>query len=714
MKIIHVVRSLAVMSLVLSLASARAATFYVATTGSDGNPGTAAQPFRTITYAYSRASAGTTISVAPGVYTDYTSGWGLHLGKSGTSASPITLISQVPGGAIIDGQNASDRNQAVYIDGNYNILQGFVIRNGPNGGISIWSSGNQLLRNEIHHNGSPASTSPNGRDGVYDNEGTSGNVYIGNYIHDNGRIGGSNLDHGLYLCGNNTLVLNNVVIRNDSSGLQIAGYSTIRNMKVYNNVFAWNGSDGIIIWMDMSGVDTRNNIIFQNAHYGIYFYAATGSGVVMDHNLIYGNGSDNYSPFNNGGSTVSYTLGTTLATDPKFANSGSSSFDAHLSTGSPAVGYGLNFSSTFTTDMAGSPRPPAGPWDVGVYISGKSDSTPPSVFITAPANNATVSGTINVTASASDNVGVSSLQFTLDGIALGKSLTSTPYATTLNTVTAANGKHSLSAVVSDAAGNQNTALPISITVNNPLPAISLTSPVNGSSYSAPANITLGANVTANGHAITQVRYYNGATLLGTATSGPYTLSWSGVLAAAYNVSATAVYDSGSTVTSSVAAVSVTNLTQSLGLIFAATAGAISAPFYVANNNAIAQPALTTLAASGQAIYTFNVLTPGNYVVSALVNAPSTDANSFFLNVDAQPTDPTMIWDVPLTTGSASRTVSWRGNGVVSSANSSGLTAQFAPKVFNLSAGTHRLIIRGREGNVQLGQITIAPTTLPAN
>jgi hypothetical protein len=52
--------------------------------------------------------------------------------------------------------------------------------------------------------------------------------------------------------------------------------------------------------------------------------------------------------------------------------------------------------------------------------------------------------------------------------------------------------------------------------------------------------------------------------------------------------------------------------------------------------------------------------------------------------------------------------------VVSSANSSGLTAQFAPKVFNLSAGTHRLIIRGREGNVQLGQITIAPTTLPAN
>jgi hypothetical protein len=383
--------------LVLSLASARAATLYVATTGSDSNPGTATQPFRTITYAYSRASAGTTISVGPGVYTDYSSGWGLHLGKSGTSASPITLISQVPGGAIIDGQNASDRNAAVYIDGSYNILQGFVICNGPNCGITLWGDGNQILRNEIHHNGNPASTNLNGQDGVYENEDNSGNAYIGNYIHDNGRIGGSNLDHGLYLCGNNTLVLNNVVIRNDSSGLQIAGYSTIRNMKVYNNVFAWNGSDGIIIWMDMSGVDTRNNIIFQNAHYGIYFYAATGSGVVMDHNLIYGNGSDNYSPFNNGGSTVSYTLGTTLATDPKFANSGSSSFDAHLSTGSPAVGYGLNFSSTFTTDMAGSPRPPAGPWDVGAYAYDlvQGGGPGPNVTVSASTPNATRVGPTN-------------------------------------------------------------------------------------------------------------------------------------------------------------------------------------------------------------------------------------------------------------------------------------------------------------------------------
>ena len=176
-------------SLVLVLARAQAAELYVSTQGSDSNPGTSAQPFRTITYAYSKASAGTTIHVLPGVYSDYTSGWGIHLGKSGTASSPIVLHSETRGGAIIDGQNASDRNQGFYIDGNYNVVDGFEIRNCPHGGISIWSNGNRIINNEIHHNGNPASTSTNGRDGVYSNEGTSGNYYAGNSIHDNGRTG---------------------------------------------------------------------------------------------------------------------------------------------------------------------------------------------------------------------------------------------------------------------------------------------------------------------------------------------------------------------------------------------------------------------------------------------------------------------------------------------------------------------------------------------
>src|SRR5882724_490954 len=606
--------------LTMSLFSAQAATFYVSTSGSDSNPGTSAQPFRTITHAYGLAGPGTTILVLPGVYTDYTSGWGLHLGASGTASSPIVLQSQVRGGAVIDGQNASDRNEAIYIDGSYNVVQGFEIRNGPNGGISIWANGNQILDNEIHHNGNPASTSGNGHDGVYDNENTSGNIYARNYIHNNGRAGGSNLDHVLYLCGNNEWVINNVVTANDSRGLQIAGYTTTSNMKVYNNVFAWNGIDGVTVWQAMNGITIENNIMYQNGRYGVEFYAATGGGVVIDHNLVYGNASGNYG-FTDGGSTVGYSLGTTISANPLFVNGASSGFDAHLASGSPAIGAGYNLSSSFATDLAGAARPASGTWDLGAYVHAPSVTIPPTV--------------------------------------------------------------------------------------------ALTSPVNGASYSAPAAINLAASVTANGHTITQVRFYNGSTLLGSATTAPYALAWNNVAASIYGLTATAVYDAGSTVVSPSTTVSVTNLVASANLTFASTSGTISAPFYV-TNGAIAQPAYTGVTAGGQAVYTFNISAAGHYVVSVSVNAPSQNNNSLFLNIDAQPTDPTMIWDIPLTTGFASQTVSWRGNGTVSSTASSGLTAQFAPKVFNLSAGVHQLIIRGREANTQLGTITIAPTSLPAN
>src|SRR5207244_5873743 len=83
----------------LGLSHATGATLYVSTGGNDSNPGTASQPFRTITRAYSAAGAGTTILVGPGTYNDYTSGWGIHLGASGTASTPIVLRSHTPGAA---------------------------------------------------------------------------------------------------------------------------------------------------------------------------------------------------------------------------------------------------------------------------------------------------------------------------------------------------------------------------------------------------------------------------------------------------------------------------------------------------------------------------------------------------------------------------------------------------------------------------------------
>ena len=458
------VRRLCLMILTLGLGRVSATEYNVSTQGNDANPGTAAQPVRTISRAYSLAVAGDTITVLPGAYTDYTSNWGLHLGKSGTATSPITLRSQIRGGAIIDGLNGADRNAGIYLDGSYHIIDGFEIRGGPHGGITIYGNFNQILNNEIHHNGNPASTSPYGQDGVYSDQSTRNNIYMANSIHDNGRTG-SNLDHGLYLCGDNERVINNVLLRNAAYGLHIAGYTTVSNMKVYNNVMAYNGKSGIILWMAVSGVDIKNNIIYQNGSFGFDSWDAHGSGVVLDRNLVFGNASGNYN-FINGASDYSYTLGTTVSSAPLFVNSTSAGFDAHLSAGSPAINAGLNLSTDFTTDLDGVPRPASGSWDLGVYQYGTTDTTPPDVSLTAPANGATISGlAVTVSATASDNVDVAGVQFKLNGADLGAEDTSAPYGVTLNTTTLVNGTHTLSAVARDAAGNQTTST-VSVLVNN--------------------------------------------------------------------------------------------------------------------------------------------------------------------------------------------------------------------------------------------------------
>jgi hypothetical protein len=96
---------------------------------------------------------------------------------------------------------------------------------------------------------------------------------------------------------------------------------------------------------------------------------------------------------------------------------------------------------------------------------------------------------------------------------------------------------------------------------------------------------------------------------------------------------------------------------------------------------------------------------GGYVLEALVNAPDTGANSFYLNNDAQPQDPTMIWDIPVTSGFERRWVSWRGNGTDTN-------NQFIPRRFSLSAGGHQLVIVGREANTQLQQLWILPCPAP--
>jgi hypothetical protein len=127
---------------------------------------------------------------------------------------------------------------------------------------------------------------------------------------------------------------------------------------------------------------------------------------------------------------------------------------------------------------------------------GGGDTTLPTVSITAPANGATVSGNVSVTASASDNVGVTKVEFYVDG-ALKNTDTTSPYAWTWDSTTVANGSHSLTAKAYDAALNVKTSTAVSVTVSNAtatdISGWTVTQANAAFTYTIPAGTTVAAN-----------------------------------------------------------------------------------------------------------------------------------------------------------------------------------------------------------------------------
>jgi hypothetical protein len=98
------------------------------------------------------------------------------------------------------------------------------------------------------------------------------------------------------------------------------------------------------------------------------------------------------------------------------------------------------------------------------------DTQDPVVTITSPANGAAVSGIVNIAATASDNVGVTRVDFHLDGsTTAAHSDTSSPYSWSWNTTTVSNGPHTLLAKAYDAANNEGASATVTVTVDNASP-----------------------------------------------------------------------------------------------------------------------------------------------------------------------------------------------------------------------------------------------------
>jgi hypothetical protein len=134
--------------------------------------------------------------------------------------------------------------------------------------------------------------------------------------------------------------------------------------------------------------------------------------------------------------------------------------------------------------------------DVVFMTTLPSDTTSPSVAMTAPANGATVSGAaVTVSASATDNVGVASVQLLLDGAPIGAPDTTAPYSISWDSTAVANGTHTLSARAADAAGNATTATAVTVTVANADTMAPTVSSVSPASLAAGVNATTAVTVT---------------------------------------------------------------------------------------------------------------------------------------------------------------------------------------------------------------------------
>ena len=150
------------------------------------------------------------------------------------------------------------------------------------------------------------------------------------------------------------------------------------------------------------------------------------------------------------------------------------------------------------------------------------DVTAPTVSIVSPSEGAIVSGSVPVTASASDNVGVVRVEFFLDGAGVGQD-TSPPYEVTLPPSGLGLGDHAIVATAHDAAGNSASASRnVTVTGEDVMPpAVSITSPSEGATVSGTVVVT--ATATDN-IGVVRVEFYLDGTGVGQDASAPYQIT----------------------------------------------------------------------------------------------------------------------------------------------------------------------------------------------
>jgi len=365
-------------------------TFYVATTGNNSNPCSEASPCATPDHAFSIASPGDTVQVAPGTY-DYGNSAAQFM-KSGTAGNYITVTCAARGACKIQ-NSVTGNSTVVYLGGSYIAFDGFEVTNtsssGNNLGLYVTTPYVKIAHNTIHHIETDCGS--NGGGGIQiagsgsSNSGLHDITIDGNLIYDISYRNGSpsctsstvQTDGILAETAGTNLIVTNNVIYHTSGGWGIlvgnsnATFNNVSSVIANNTVFSATG--GIII-MSGNGTTISNNIVAytgqQTGRCGIS--APQGVAVTYLNNDLWNNNGGNYclewgtsdQSVHSGDISVDPALGTTFV-NWKADGSG----DYHEKIGSPTIDRGTMTAGAPAADFDSNPRPHGSGSDIGAYES---------------------------------------------------------------------------------------------------------------------------------------------------------------------------------------------------------------------------------------------------------------------------------------------------------------------------------------------------------
>lgn len=315
---------------------------YLAPTGSDSNPGTRAEPFRTLARAAQVATPGTTVHVGPGIYSG-----GVRSTANGTTEARIVFQSTERWGAKIVPPLEARQGAAWDNRGNYVDIIGFEIDGSQYQSGMKWLSGiynggshNGVHDNRIHHIALDVPCEPKGGAGIGVDSFYKGvDVAVtGNQVHDIGPPG-CRYVHGIYI-STTASVRNNIVYRISGAGIHLWHDAT--RVTVNGNTVAASGTGIVVGGGDFyhgtgpnDHTQVSNNIVYDNVH-GILEQGAIGRHNSFRNNLVYQNSGDDWKLAPGREHTGS------VSASPQFVEyNPAGTPDFRLRPGSPALGQGL-------------------------------------------------------------------------------------------------------------------------------------------------------------------------------------------------------------------------------------------------------------------------------------------------------------------------------------------------------------------------------------